>query len=176
MKRLSRKAATKGRAARKAPLRLARYPYALPRLFDGSTAASGEHLEMCCRSAIRAAWEAGERGNVKAARDDIARFRLTPATIAAVARSLADYNCNGNWPHGEDAQKADWLSTGAGCCERFGTVRDAHLAAWSALSAALSIIVDVPITRRSSARSLPRTSVGSSAAICCYCSSFSQNK
>jgi hypothetical protein len=122
-----------------------RRSYALPRLFDSSTAKTGDTLEMYCRSAIRAAWEAGERGRVKAARDEIARCRLTPADIAAMARSLADYNRNGDWPQAEDAQKIDWLSIGAGCVERFGTARDAHLAAWPALHAALSIIVDVPL-------------------------------
>jgi hypothetical protein len=73
------------------------------------------------------------------------------------ARALSDYNRNGAWPHAEDAQKADWLSTGAGCCERFGTVRDAHLAAWPALHAALSIIVAVPLEHPDDAAALLST-------------------
>jgi hypothetical protein len=94
---------------------------------------------------------------VKAARDEIARCRLTPADIAALARSLADYNRNGDWPHAADAQKVEWLSIGAGCVERFGTGRDAHLAAWSALHAALSIIVDVPLEHPEDATALLST-------------------
>jgi hypothetical protein len=86
---------------------------------------------------------------VKAAREEIASWRFTPATIAAIARTLADYNYHRAWPQGaEKAQKIDWLSTGFGCVERFGTVYDAHIAAWSALSAALSIVADVPPTLR----------------------------
>jgi hypothetical protein len=136
--------------------RPARRPYALPRLFDCSTEKSAANLEVYCQSAIKAAWRAGERGNVKAAREDIARWELTPATIAAIARSLADYTRA--WPQGEEAaQKIDWLSIGAGCVERFGTARDAHLAAWSALKAALSIIVDVPLEHPEDAAALLST-------------------
>jgi hypothetical protein len=94
---------------------------------------------------------------VKAARADLARWRLTPATIAAIARSLADYNHRA-WPQGAEAdQKIDWLSIGSGCVERFGTARDAHIAAWSALSAALSIIVDVPLEHEEDAAALLST-------------------
>jgi hypothetical protein len=85
---------------------------------------------------------------VKAAREKIAQCRLTLADIAAMARALSDYNNNRGWPRRETAQKLDWLSIGAGCVERFGTARDAHLAAWPALHAALSIIVDVPLEHR----------------------------
>jgi hypothetical protein len=43
---------------------------------------------------------------MKAAREEIARWRLTPADIAALARSLANYNRT--WPQGEEAaQKID---------------------------------------------------------------------
>jgi hypothetical protein len=129
VKRPSRKPAAKGTTKAKAYNAVPRYahPYALPRLFDSSTATSGANLEMYCRSTIRAAWEAGEHGNVKAAREHIARCRMTLADIAAMARALADYN-NGPWGA---SPKVDWLSVGAGCVERFGTERDAHLAARS---------------------------------------------
>jgi hypothetical protein len=74
-------------------------------------------------------------------------LRLAAAS-AAFVRSLSDYNRKRRWPQGaEAAQKIEWLSTGSGCTERFGTVYDTHIAAWSALSAALSIIVDVPLER-----------------------------
>jgi hypothetical protein len=135
----ARKAAAQRFAARRFPC-----AYALPRLLDSSTAISGDTLEMYCRSTIRAAWAAGEHGRVKAAREHLARCRLKPADIAAIARSLADYNYQRKWPSRETAQKLDWLSKGAGCVEQFGTEYDAHLAAWSALSGALSIIVEVP--------------------------------
>jgi hypothetical protein len=127
----------------KRPSRKAR-PYALPRLLDGSTALSANYLETYCRSIVRAAWAAGERGATKAAREYLARCHLTPANIAAIARTLYDYNRR-PWPMSNTTEKLDWLYKGAGCCERHGTAYDAHLATWSALSAALSIIVDVPL-------------------------------
>jgi hypothetical protein len=94
---------------------------------------------------------------VKAAREKIAQCRLTLADIAAMARALSDYNNNRGWPRRETAQKLDWLSIGAGCVERFGTARDAHLAAWPALHAALSIIVDVPLEHPEDATALLST-------------------
>jgi hypothetical protein len=150
VKRPSRKPTAKGanKAKARPNWRAGLPPYALPRLFDSSTAKSGDYLEMYCRSAILAAWRAGAHGNVKAARDNIARCGLTLADIAAMARSLADYN-NRPWPEGAvAAQKIDWLSIGAGCVERFGTTSDAQRAAGWALQAALSIIVDAPPLER----------------------------
>ena len=109
-------------------------PYALPRLLACYAERSAGDLELYCRVAIRAAWKAGERGAVKAAREEIARWQFTPADIAAVARLLADYNYKRAWPQGAEAvQKIEWLSIGFGCCERLGTARDAHLAAWDRL-------------------------------------------
>ena len=147
MKRPSRKPAAKGKIRVK-PYKAVQWgrPYALPPLFGCSTEKSTTNLEIYCRLAIGAAWKAGEHGKVKAAREEIASWRFTPADIAAVARMLADYNYNRPWPQGAAAdQKIEWLSIGHGCVERFGTARDAHIGAWSALSAALSIIVDVPL-------------------------------
>jgi hypothetical protein len=132
-------------------------PYALPQLLDSSTAKSGDSLEIYCRTAIKAAWAASEHGRVKAAREDIAGWRLTPASIAALARTLSDYNRNRSWPARETAKNLDWLSIGSGCCERFGTEYDAHIAAWSALSAALSIIVEVPLECSEDAAALLET-------------------
>jgi hypothetical protein len=133
-------------------------PYALPQLLACHAEKSASDLELYCRLAIGAAWKAGGRGTVKAAREEIARWRFTPATIAAIARLLADYNYNRAWPQGAEAtQKIEWLSIGSGCVERFGTARDAHLAAWSALSAALSIIVDVPLEHCEDAEALLST-------------------
>jgi hypothetical protein len=120
-----------------------RRPYALPRLLD-STALTGDTLEIYCRSTIRAAWGAGERGATKAAREHLASCHLTPADLAAIARSMFDYNSRA-WPKSDTAEKLDWLYKGAGCCERHGTAYDAHLAAWRVLEGALSIIVDVPL-------------------------------
>jgi hypothetical protein len=122
--------------------------YALPSLLVGCAEKSAADLETYCRLAIAAAWKADNwphGGGTKAAREEIARWHFTPADIAAVAHLLADYNYR-PWPHGEAAdQKIEWLSVGFGCCERFGTARDAHLAAWRALEAALSILADVPL-------------------------------
>jgi hypothetical protein len=71
---------------------------------------------------------------------------------------LADYNYHRAWPQGAEVdQKVEWLSVGFGCVERFGTVYDAHIAAWSALSAALSSIVDVPLERSEDAETLLST-------------------
>jgi hypothetical protein len=119
--------------------------YALPRLFDESTAITGDRLEMYCPSTIRAAWGGGgyKGRGVQAAREHLSGCRLTLADIAAIARCLADYNKR-TWPPFETTKKIDWLYTGAGCCERIGTEHDAHVAAWPALSAALSIIVEAP--------------------------------
>lgn len=133
-------------------------PYALPRLFACHVEKSAANLEIYCRLAIGAAWKAGEHGRVKAAREEIASWRFTPANIAAIARMLADYNYTRPWPQGDAAaQKIEWLSIGHGCVERFGTASDAHRAAWSALSAALSIIVDVPLEHDEDAAALLET-------------------
>jgi hypothetical protein len=94
---------------------------------------------------------------VKAARARLADWHLTPATIAAVACSLSDYNRKRPWPQRETAQKLDWLSIDSGCTERFGTAYESHIAAWSALSAALSIIVDVPLEHDEDAEALLAT-------------------
>jgi hypothetical protein len=143
MKSPSRKPAAKGKAKVCRPIRHAR-PYALPPLFGRDAAKNTGDLELFCRSAIRAAWMAGEHSHVKAARDNIARWQLRPVDLAAMARLLVDHYRR-EWPDRATAQKLDWLSIGSGCCERFGTEYDAFLAAGSALSAALSIIVEVPL-------------------------------
>jgi hypothetical protein len=132
-------------------------PYAMPPMLACHPDHSAASLEYYCRSAITAAWAAGEHGHVKAAREKIASWRFTPADIAATARLLADFNYKSEGPpFGEDraTQKVEWLSTGFGCVERFGTVRDAHIATWSALSAALSIIVEVPLENAADAEEL----------------------
>jgi hypothetical protein len=156
----SRKPVAKGTTKAKARKVVQRFgrPYALPLLLACHAEKSAANLEIYCRLAIGAAWKAGEHGRVKAAREEIASWRFTPADIAAVARLLADYNYTRAWPQGaEKAQKIEWLSIGHGCVEKFGTAYDAHLAAWSALSAALSIIVDVPLEREEDAEALLAT-------------------
>jgi len=131
--------------ARKIYRRYYARPYVLPQLLD-CPARTAVALETHCQSAIRAAWAAGEHGRVKAAREEIARWQMSPADIAVMACALADYNRLRPWPHGPAAdEKIGWLYSGSGCCERIGTARDAHMGAWSALSAALSILVDIPL-------------------------------
>jgi hypothetical protein len=94
----------------------------------------------------------------RAAREENASWRFTPTDIAAVARLLADYNYKRAWPQGAEAdQKIEWLSIGHGCVERFGTVRDAHIAAWRALEAAMSILADVPLEHSEDAEALLET-------------------
>jgi hypothetical protein len=157
VKRASRKPAAKGKTKPRKIVQCNGRPYALPCLFDCGPEKSATYLEVYCQSAIKAAWAAGDHGRVKAARADLARWHLTPGTIAAIARSLSDYNHH-PWPQGaEAAQKIEWLSAGSGCTERFGTAYDAHIAAWSALSAALSIIVDVPLEHDEDAEALLST-------------------
>jgi hypothetical protein len=160
VKRPSRKPAVKGKTRAK-PRKIVQCggrPYALPRLFNCSTERSAANLEIYCRLAIGAAWKAGDRGCTRAAREEIASWRFTPTDIAAVARLLADYNYKRAWPQGAEAdQKIEWLSIGHGCVERFGTVRDAHIAAWRALEAAMSILADVPLEHSEDAEALLET-------------------
>ena len=130
-----------------------RNPYLLPRLLDGSTVERGALLEMNCQGAVRTAWAVGEHGRVKAARAYIAHRQLSPASIAAMARSLADYNRS--WLQGGAAdEKVEWLYVGDGACRRYGTGRDAHIAAWSALTAAMSILVEIPLNHPEDAAEL----------------------
>jgi hypothetical protein len=157
--RPSRKPAAKGRTKPRKIVQCNGRPYALPCLFDCGPEKSTLSLEIYCQSAIKAAWAAGEHGRVKAARARIAASHLTPATIAAIARSLSDYNRKVPWPaRGSDAdRKIEWLSTGSGCTRQFGTAYESHIAAWSALSAALSIIADVPLEREEDAEAFFET-------------------
>jgi hypothetical protein len=141
------------RPNRKAATRRHRNPYLPPRLLDGSTVKRGDLLELHCQGAILNAWAAGEHGRVKAARAYIAHRQLSPASIAAMARSLADYNRS--WLQGGAAdENVEWLYVGNGCCQRNGTAREAHIAAWSALAAALSILVEIPLNHPEDASEL----------------------
>jgi hypothetical protein len=59
---------------------------------------------------------------------------------------MYDYNTKQPWPSGEAEHKpVEWLSVGAGCTARTGSARDAHMAAWDVMYAAMSILVEVPI-------------------------------
>jgi hypothetical protein len=81
----------------------------------------------------------------KAARDYFARRRRTPSEIEAVVRSLMAYDGR-PWPNKDELeQPVEWLTEGAGCTARTGTVYDARIAARYACTAALSILVDVPL-------------------------------
>jgi hypothetical protein len=155
MKRPNRKAAIRRHVTCETLYRwYERHPYLPPRLLDGSTIKRGDLPELNCQGAVRAAWAAGEHGRVKAARAYIAHRQLPPASIAAIARSLADYNRR-SWLQGDAAdEKAEWLYVGNGCCQRNGTSHEAHVAAWSALSAALSILVEIPLNHPEDAAEL----------------------
>jgi hypothetical protein len=158
MKRPSRKPAAKGKTKARKIVQCNGRPYALPCLFGCGPEKSALSLEIYCKSAIKAAWAAGDHGRAKAARASISDSHLTPADIAAIARSLSDYNRTRPWSQeGEGAQKLEWLSTGSGCTKRFGTVYESHIAAWPALSAALSIIADVPLEREEDAEAFFET-------------------
>jgi hypothetical protein len=158
VKRPSRKPAAKGKSKPRKIVQCNGRPYALPCLFDCGPEKSATYLEIYFQSVIKAAWAVGKHGRVKAARARIADWHLTPDLIAPIACSLSDYNRKHSWSRdGEGVSKLEWLSTGSGCTERFGTVYESHLAAWSALSAALSIIVDVPLEREEDAEALLAT-------------------
>jgi hypothetical protein len=73
------------------------------------------------------------------------------------AQRASACNRKRSWPQRETAQKLDWLSTGSGCTQRFGTVYESHIAARPALSAALSIIADVPLEREEDAEAFFET-------------------
>jgi hypothetical protein len=157
-KRASRKPTAKGKWKLRKIVQCGGRAYALPHLFGCTMERTDTYLEMYCQTAIKAAWAASDHGRVKAACDDIARWHLTPADIAALARALADYNRNRPWMGTRETSKnLDWLSIGSGCCERIWTEYDAHLAAWSALTAAMSIIVEVPLERDEDAEALLET-------------------
>jgi hypothetical protein len=110
---------------------------------------------MYCRSAICAAWVARRSSRssstlqsaVKAAREDIARWRLTPSELEQMARALIEYT-DRPWPdEAEGAKPVEWLYSGSGCTARTGTVRESHSGARSAREAVLSILVELPIER-----------------------------
>jgi hypothetical protein len=159
VKRLRRKPAAKGKTKVRKIVQCNGRPYALPCLFDCGSEKSAGSIEIYCQTAIKAAWAAGEHGRVKAARESLAASHLIPVDIAAIARSLSDYNRKVPWPaRGSDAdRKIEWLRTGSGCTKRFGTAYESHIAAWSALSAALSIIADVPLEREEDAEAFFQT-------------------
>jgi len=133
-------------------------PYALPRLL--AEVKIEHNLEPYLQMAIRASWKAtrGSRTKcgIRAAREAIALWRLTPAKINAMALALYDYNA-GAWPTPEEAKKLDWLYVGAGCTMRMGTDYDAHISAWGALYAAMSILVEVAFEHQEDEEALLRT-------------------
>jgi hypothetical protein len=108
------------------------------------------YINLYSEAAICAAWQLGKdakpHSRIKAARDRLARSRLTPAELAALARAMRDFNRKRH-DVAEGEKPCEWLRTGSGCTERTGTVRDAHSVAWDVLSAAMSILVEVPIER-----------------------------
>jgi hypothetical protein len=109
-------------------------------------------VELFVQSAIRAAWiatrDSERKSGVRAAREDIARWQTTPNKIDAMARALVDF-VNRPYPEGAGDEyrerPIEWLYVGSGCTERTGTESDARHAAWAALSAAVSILVEVPV-------------------------------
>jgi hypothetical protein len=134
-----------------------RHPYLPPRMLDSSTVTRPDLLELHCQGVARAAWAAGEHGNVKAARSAISRGQHSPATIASIAHSLAEYHRR-TWSERRSGEKIEWLYDGDGACRRYGTGQDATRAALNGVSAALSILVEIPLTI---ARTLP--------SFCCCC-------
>jgi hypothetical protein len=79
-------------------------------------------------------------------REYLAKRRLLPAEINALARILIEFNRGEpRWGTPEHAAKCEWLESGSGCCTRYGTMGEAHSAARCAISACVSILVELPI-------------------------------
>jgi hypothetical protein len=114
---------------------------------------SRESVEFYCQWVIRAAWEARLKckrsytyGTVaKAAREAIAGLHRTPTALLQMARFFAEYD-SGPFPRTEEGNKpVAWLKVGAGVTARTGTISDARRGASHGLTAAISILLEVPI-------------------------------
>lgn len=140
-------------ARRKERDRVPSVPYRLPSLLGVDWLAHNltpQGLQLLLRGAIGAAWKLGPDASspseVKAARDYLAKQRLLPAEINALARQLRDFKREADaldW-----SARCDWLQTGHGACARYGTMGQASATAWSALEACMSILTEVPINYR----------------------------
>jgi len=114
---------------------------------------TAEWRDLFLRCAIRAVWDLGPKATFaakeKAARDYLAKGHLLPAEIAALARILTDFDRDeAAWDTPAYGAKCEWLERGSGCCAQYGTMDQAHSAARYAVSACLSILVELPINYR----------------------------
>jgi hypothetical protein len=118
-------------------------------------------VECLTQFIVRSAWKIGEEAadatRIKAARSAIAGFRLTPAELDAIARALGDYTALRYPNEAEAKEPVDWLFVDAGCKARTGTTGEARSCAHAALSAVLSILVEVPVDRCSDETALLST-------------------
>jgi hypothetical protein len=72
-----------------------------------------------------------------------------PTEINVLARILTDFNrSEAKWGTPAYKAKCEWLERGSGCCAQYGTMDEAHSAARYAISACLSMLVELPINYR----------------------------
>ena len=137
-------------ARRKESDRVPSVPFRMPSLLGADWKAcelTPRGLRFLLEGAIRAAWELGPDASyaskVKVARDYLAKQRLLPAEINAQACQLRDFKRHAATQ--DASEKCDWLYAGSGVCARYGTTREADVAAWSPMEACTSILAEVPI-------------------------------
>lgn len=137
-------------ARRKERDRVPGVPFRMPSLLGADWQArdlTPQGLRFLLEGAIRAAWtlgpDASYASEIKAARDYLAKRRLLPAEINALARQMRDFKREAGTQDG--SAKCDWLQAGSGVCARYGTISEANAAAWSAMEACTSILTEVPI-------------------------------
>jgi hypothetical protein len=95
---------------------------------------------------------------VKAARDRLANWHRTPGIIAAIAPrcQITTVSVRGR-ETGKGRKSLSGSRPAQDVSSGFGTNYESHIAAWSALLATLSIIVDVPLEREEDAEALLAT-------------------
>ncbi|MPZ34883.1 MAG: hypothetical protein GEV13_28525 [Rhodospirillales bacterium] len=142
---------------------MTRRPYMFPLLLAGEQPAV-RGLEDTCHNAIHAAWRCGkpfhEGASIKAARMDLARWRLTPADLVAVVQALVAYNQR-PWPVSDDEKNAPirwmWYENLPLDHPRRGTYYDARIAARASIAAGLSILLEVPVEHAADEATLLQT-------------------
>lgn len=139
-------------ARRKEAARVPSVPYRLPSLLgvDWAARITPESLRLRMKCVISVAWKLGPDASfvseVKAARDYLAKCRLLPAEINALARHIRDFRSEAETQDG--SAKCDWLQAGNGVCARYGTMWQATVTAGAAIEACMSILTEIPIDYR----------------------------
>lgn len=144
--------------------RVPNVPYRMPSLLGVDWAARGitpPRLRFLLEGAINVAWKLGPDASfaseAKAAREYLAKRRLLPAEINALARQLRDFKSEAEAQ--DSSAKCDWLQVGSGVCARYGTMGQANAIAGSAIEACMSILTEIPIDYRQDGDELLETLV-----------------